>query len=320
MNKPVLLIIRRLPAAVEARASRDYDVRLNEHDTPRSGEEIVRLAQGAGAILCSPADKLDGKTITALPASVKAIATFSVGFDHIDITAAKARGIQVGNTPDVLSVATAEIAMMLMLMAARRAGEGERWLRAGKWTGWTPTQFIGTQISGRRLGILGMGRIGREMARMARGFEMEIHYHNRSRLDPVLEDGAIYHADDASFLPVCDVLSLNAPGGDATRKWLNAGRIARLPPGAIVVNTGRGTVVDDEALIGALQSGRVSAAGLDVYDGEPHVHAGYLALENVVLAPHLGSGTREARDAMGFRALDNIDAALSGSDMPFRIA
>ncbi len=319
MSKPVLLITRRLPPAVEARASRDYDAHLNADDTPRSGTDIVRLAEGARAILCCPADRLDATTIAALPASVKAIATFSVGFDHIDINAAKARGIQVGNTPDVLSTATAEIAMMLMLMAARRAGEGERLARAGRWTGWTPTQLIGTQISWRNLGIFGMGRIGRELAKMARGFGMQIHYHNRSRLDPALEEGAIYHADEASFLAVCDVLSLNAPGGEATRKWLNQSRLAQLPSGAIIVNTGRGTVVDDDALIAALTSGHIAAAGLDVYDGEPRINPGYMALENVVLAPHLGSATRETRDAMGFRALDNIDAALAGRDMPFKV-
>jgi len=314
MSKPILFITRRLPQAVEARAARDYDARLNEADTPRSADDIVRLSADAAAVLCCPADRLDAATIAALPASVKVIATFSVGFDHVDIAAAKARGITVCNTPDVLSVATAETTMLLILAAARRGPEGERMVRAGKWSGWTPTQLLGTQVSGRKLGIFGMGRIGREVARMARGFQMEVHYRNQGRLPPELECGAIFHADDDSFLAASEVLSLNAPGGAGTRKWLNAERIARLPHGAVVVNAARGTLIDDEALIAALHSGQVRFAGLDVYDGEPKVNPGYLSLENVVLLPHLGSATAETRDAMGFLALDGIDAVLAGGE------
>jgi lactate dehydrogenase-like 2-hydroxyacid dehydrogenase len=272
----------------------------------------VRLAEGADAVLCCPADRLDAAAIAALPPSVRVIATFSVGFDHIDVAAARARGIAICNTPDVLSVATAECTMLLMLACARRAGEGERLVRAGRWTGWTPTQLLGTQVSGRRLGIFGMGRIGRELARMARGFGMQVHYRGTARLPPEQEQGAVFHDGDDGFLPVCEVLSLNAPGGDATRKWLNAQRIAQLPRGALVVNASRGSLVDDEALIAALRSGHVAFAGLDVYDGEPRVHPGYLALENVVLLPHLGSATAETRDAMGFLALDGVAAVLAG--------
>ena len=312
MDKPTLLVTRRLPPAVEARAARDFGARLNAGDSPRSAEDVVRLAEGADAILCCPADRLDAATVAALPPSVKVIATFSVGFDHIDIAAAKARGIAVCNTPDVLSVATAECAMLLMLACARRAGEGERLVRSGRWTGWTPTQLLGTQVCGRRLGIFGMGRIGRELARMANGFGMQVHYRDTARLPAGLERGAKYHDSDDGFLPVCDVLSLNAPGADGTRKWLNAERIARLPRGAVVVNAARGSLVDDAALIAALGSGHVAFAGLDVYDGEPRLHPGYLALENVVLLPHLGSATVETRDAMGFLALDGIVAVLAG--------
>jgi len=312
MDKPTLLVTRRLPPAVEARAARDFDARLNVGDSPRSAEDVVRFAEGADAVLCCPADRLDAATVAALPPSVKVIATFSVGFDHIDIAAAKARGIAVCNTPDVLSVATAECAMLLMLACARRAGEGERLVRSGRWTGWTPTQLLGTQVCGRRLGIFGMGRIGRELARMANGFGMQVHYRDTARLPAGLERGAKYHDSDDGFLPVCDVLSLNAPGADGTRKWLNAERIARLPRGAVVVNAARGSLVDDAALIAALGSGHVAFAGLDVYDGEPRLHPGYLALENVVLLPHLGSATVETRDAMGFLALDGIVAVLAG--------
>jgi lactate dehydrogenase-like 2-hydroxyacid dehydrogenase len=198
------------------------------------------------------------------------------------------------------------------MAAARRAGEGERLVRAGKWDGWAPTQLLGTQVSGRRLGIFGMGRIGREIARMARGFGMEIHYRDMTRLPAELEQGAIFHDNDDSFLPICQVLSLNAPGGDGTRHWLDDVRIGKLPAGAVVVNAARGTLVDDAALIAALRSGQVAAAGLDVYNGEPRLHPDYLTLENVVLLPHLGSATTETRDAMGRIVLSGIGAILAG--------
>jgi lactate dehydrogenase-like 2-hydroxyacid dehydrogenase len=312
MTKATLLVTRRLPAAVEDRAARLFAARLNPEDRIYTSAELVRHAEGADAILTAPGDRLDAATIAALPASVKAIGTFSVGFDHIDIAAARARGISVCNTPDVLSVATAEIAMLLILASARRAGEGERMLRAGKWHGWAPTQLLGTQVSGRRLGIFGMGRIGREVARMAAAFGMEIHYRDQARLPPDLEKGAIFHDNDATFLAQCEVLSLNAPGGEGTRHWLNAARIAQLPRGAVVVNAARGTLIDDAALIAALKSGHVAFAGLDVYNNEPALDPGYLALENVVLLPHLGSATVETRDAMGALALDGIAAILAG--------
>ncbi|MDE2006217.1 MAG: D-glycerate dehydrogenase [Rhodospirillales bacterium] len=316
MAKPVLFVTRRLPEAVEARAAAEFDARLNPTDAPRAGADVIRLAQGAEAILCCPAEKLDAATIAALPASVRAIGTFSVGFDHIDVAAAAARGIAVCNTPDVLSVATAECAMLLILAAARRAGEGERMVRAGAWTGWAPTQLIGTGVSGRKLGIFGLGRIGRELARMARGFAMEVHYLDQQRLPEALEQGAIFHATDATFLPQCEVLSLHAPGGDGTRAWLDAARIARLPRGAIVANAARGSLIDDAALIAALRSGQVAAAGLDVYNNEPALHPEYRTLENVVLLPHLGSATAGTRDAMGHLVLDGIAALLAGRAPP----
>jgi lactate dehydrogenase-like 2-hydroxyacid dehydrogenase len=314
MTKPVLVVTRRLPPAVEARAAREYEARLNPEDTPRTAADILRLAQGADAVLCCPAEKLDGATIGALPPTVKVLGTFSVGFDHIDLPACRARGLPVVNTPEVLSTATAECALLLILAASRRAGEGERLVRAGQWTGWAPTQLLGRQVAGRRLGIFGMGRIGRELARMARCLGMEIHYRDIARLPAELEEGAIWHEDDASFLSASEVLSLHAPGGAGTRHWLNAERIAMLPHGAVVVNTARGSLVDDAALIAALHSGQVSFAGLDVYEGEPHLNPGYLALENVVLLPHLGSATAETRDAMGHLVLDGIEAVLAGRE------
>jgi lactate dehydrogenase-like 2-hydroxyacid dehydrogenase len=313
MTKPNLLVTRRLPEAVEARALRDYNARLNLADTPTTPAGILAASVGMDAILCCTSDRLDAATIAALPASVRVISTFSVGTDHIDLPEAKARGIPVCNTPDVLTEATAELSMLLILAASRRAGEGERIVRADGWSGWAPTQLMGRQVSGKRLGIFGMGRIGQSLARMARGFNMAVHYRNRSRLAPELEAGAVYHDNDASFLAQCDVLALNAPGGAATLKWLNAARIAMLPRGAVVTNAARGTLVDDDALIAALKSGHVSFAGLDVFTGEPAINPGYRALENAVLLPHLGSATIETRDAMGHLALDGVDAILRGT-------
>ncbi|MCG7361663.1 D-glycerate dehydrogenase [Roseomonas sp. ACRSG] len=318
MSKPLLLLTRHFPPAVEARAARDYATIPNAADTPMTGPEIVAAARQAepAGILCAAGDALNAETIAALPESVRIIATFSAGTDHIDLGAAAARGIPVANTPDVLSVATAEIAMLLILSAARRGGEAERMVRARQWTGWAPTQLMGVTLEGKVLGILGMGRIGQALARMARGFGMEIHYRNRRPLPESEAQGATYHDSDESFLGAIDVLSMHIPGGAATRHWLDARRIALLRPGAIVVNTGRGSTVDDSALCAALESGHLRAAGLDVFDGEPRIFEGYHSAPNVVLLPHLGSATVETRDAMGFRALDNVDAVLLRGEAP----
>ena len=306
----MLLITRIMPPDVVARARQEHevrDLRLTGAFNPR---DVLDNLSGINAILCTPADRFDAALIGALPGAVKVIATSSVGLEHIDLEAAGACGIKICHTPDVLTETTAELTLMLMLMAARRAGEGERILRAGQWQGLTPTFLLGRNVSGKVLGIFGMGRIGRAVARMARGLNMQIHYRNRTRLPVELEQGACHHDDDASFLAGLDFLTITAPGGPATRQWLNAGRLAQLKPGAVVVNTGRGTTVDDDALIAALRSGHVAAAGLDVFTAEPAIHPGYLALENAVLLPHIGSATVETRNAMGFLALDGIKAAL----------
>jgi lactate dehydrogenase-like 2-hydroxyacid dehydrogenase len=318
MSKPLLLLTRHFPKAVEARAARDYATIPNSADTPMTGQDIAAAAQHTqpAGILCAAGDAFNAATIQALPESVKIIATFSVGTDHIDLPAAAARGILVANTPDVLSVATAEIAMLLILSAARRGGEAERMLRAREWAGWAPTQLMGVTLENKKLGILGMGRIGQALAKMARGFGMEIHYRNRNPLPEAEAQGAIYHGDDTAFLGAIDVLSMHIPGGAATRHWLDARRIAQLRPGAIVVNTGRGSTVDDVALCAALTSGHLRAAGLDVFDGEPRIHESYYTTPNLVLLPHLGSATVETRDAMGFRALDNLDAVLLRAGAP----
>lgn len=321
-GRPVVLLTRRLPDAVEARASRDYVAILNPADESLDGAAIAARAAGAGAeaVLCCAGDRLDAVAVAALPSRVKVLATFSVGTDHIDLDAARARGLIVTNTPDVLTDATADIALLLMLGAARRASEGERMIRADAWTGWTPTQLMGTHLGGKRLGIVGMGRIGQAVARRARAFGMTIHYSNRKRLPADQEEGATYHADPEVMLAVCDVLSLHFPATAETRHWLDSRRIERLPQGAILINTARGSVVDDAAVIDALRRGRLAAAGLDVFENEPRLNPGYRDLPNTFLLPHLGSATVETRCAMGFRALDNIDAVLAGRAAPDRVA
>jgi len=320
-QKPRLALTRLFPPDVMARARRDYTiVAENPEDVPADSARLLAMASGADAILCAAGDPFGEDTIAALPTSIRVIATFSVGTDHIALEAARARGIIVTNTPNVLTESTAELTILLLLGAARRASEGELLVRERRWTGWAPTQLLGTQVSGKRLGILGMGRIGRAVARMAGGFRMEVHYHNRRRLAPELERGAIYHSDAASMLGIVDMLALTAPGGPGLTKWLNAERIALLKRGAIVVNSGRGTLVDDDALIAALRTGHVAAAGLDVYANEPALDPRYLGCANTFLLPHLGSATLEARNAMGFRALDNLDAFFAGREPPDRVA
>lgn len=319
-DKPVVLATRKLPPNVEARLTRDYQAILNPDDRRYETEEILAKARGADAILPCHTEKLSADVIERLPESVKIIANFSVGYDHVDIEAAKRRGIVVTNTPEVLSDATAEIALLCMLGAARRASEGERLVREAKWNTWSPTFMLGIQVSGKRLGIVGMGRVGRRMADFARGLDMEIHYYNRRRLAPDAEKGAIYHDRLEDLLPVCDFLSLHCPATPETTGLLNAERIALLPDGAVVVNTGRGAVVDDEALVAALKSGKVAAAGLDVFNGEPeNIHPAYRELPNTFLLPHLGSATHETRDAMGYRALDNLDAFFAGREPKDRL-
>ena len=234
--------------------------------------------------------------------------------------AAKEKGIIVTNTPDALSDATAEIAILLLLGAARRAGEGEALVRAQAWKEWSPSFMVGVQVTGKRLGIVGMGRVGQVVARRAKCFGMEIHYHNRSRLAPDLEDGAVFHHSLEDMLPLCQFLSLNCPHTPETAGLLNADVISQLPDGAVVINTARGSVVDDDALIEALSSGKLAAAGLDVFNNEPNIHPGYRQLKNTFLLPHIGSATAETRDAMGFRALNNLDAFFDGSEPGDRVA
>lgn len=320
LGKPVVLVTRKLPDTVEDRLRRDYDARLNPDDRLYTSDELIDLCRGADAILPCHTEKLSEDVISRLPDTVRVIANFSVGVDHVDLNAARDRGIVVTNTPDVLSDATAEIAMLCLLGAARRASEGEGLVRNAQWRDWSPAFMVGRQITGKRIGIVGMGRVGQVVARRARGFDMEVHYHNRRRLDPDLESGATFHADLDSMLPRCDILSLNCPATPQTTGLLNADRIARLPDGAIVVNTARGALIDDDALIAALRAGKLYAAGLDVFNDEPAIDPRYRDLTNTFLLPHIGSATRETREAMGFRALDNLDAFFAGREAGDRVA
>lgn len=314
-----LLITRRLTDEVEARAARDYEVVLNPDDHVMSPAELGEAVRDVDAALICITEKFDAALIAALPERFEVLSTFSVGTDHIDLEAAQAKGLRVGSAPHGVTVGTAEIAMLLILGAARRAPEGERLMRSGNWGGWQPLELLGSRLDGKRLAILGLGKIGRALARRARGFDMEIHYHNRHPLPDDLALGAVYHPSFESLLGVADVLSLNAPSTPETRHILNAEAIARLPDRAIVVNTARGDLIDDEALIAALRSGRVAYAGLDVYEGEPAIAPAYRELDNTFLLPHLGSAAIEARNQMGFEALDNIDAVFAGREMPYRV-
>ena len=311
---------RKLPAAVEARLQRDYDARLNPTDRLYSKDELVEHARGAQAILPCHTEHFSSDVFERLPADVRIIANFSVGYDHVDVEAAKRRGIVVTNTPDVLSDATAELTMMLMIGAARRASEGERLVREGRWKDWSPAFMVGTQVTGKRLGILGMGRVGQVVARRARGFDMAIHYHDVRRLPPDLEAGAVFHDTLEDLLPLCDFLTLHCNVTPATRGIMDARRFRLLPEGAILVNAARGAIVDDDALIEALQTGRLRAAGIDAYNNEPRVDPRLVALGNTFLMPHIGSATAETRDAMGFRALDNLDTFFAGREPRDRVA
>lgn len=278
-------------------------------------------SHAADALIVMAMDCIDAELIGALPDSVRVIATYSVGHDHIDLAAARARGIAVLSTPDVLSDAVADMGMLLLLGAARRAREGMQLIYDGRWTGWSPTQVIGRDVTGGRLGIVGMGRIGRAIARRARhGFGMDVHYHNRSRLKPEVEDGATHHLALDTLLAVSDFLMLAAPATADTRGMLNVATIGQLPHGAVVCNVSRGDLVDDAALIAALQSGRVMAAGLDVFNGEPRIDPGYLRLPNVFLQPHQGSSTIETRLRMGVMLLDSINQLRAGETVANRLA
>lgn len=310
--RPRAFLCRRFTPAVESALRERFALQLNDDDSILPSAEIARRAQGCELLFVSATEAVDAATIAQLAPTLRVIATLSVGYDHIDMAAARAAGVQVLHTPDVLSDACAEIAMMLLLNACRRGFEADRLVRSGAWAGWAPTQLLGMGLVGRRLGIFGMGRIGRAIAVRARAFGLVIHYHNRSRLDAVQEEGATYHATLDGLLAASDILMIAAPGAPSLRGTFNAERLTMLPAGAVVVNISRGDLVDDEALIAALKHGQVRGAGLDVFANEPHVHPGYRTLDNVFLSPHIGSATHETRDAMGWLLIHGVEALARG--------
>ena len=320
MSKPVVFVTRKLPEPVEARLRRDYETVLNPDDRMYGTDELIAKTNAADAVVACHTERYSAEVIAQLSDRPKAICNFSVGYDHVDTAAAKAKGLIVTNTPDVLSDATAEINMLLMLGAARRASEGERLVRAGGWKDWSPAFMVGVQVTGKTVGIIGMGRIGQSFAKRARGFEMTVLYHNR-RPSPAADAlGADYVADLDAMLARCDFLSLNCPATPETKGIANAALFAKLPKGAIVVNTARGALVKDDDLIAALKSGHLYAAGLDVFNDEPDLDPRYTDLSNVFLLPHIGSATQETRAAMGHRAADNLDAILAGAEPGDRVA
>lgn len=307
MSKRSLLVTRALPAAVLEEAAKNFDLRLWEKDEP-IGDRLEGMARGCDAVLVMATDRLDRTRLQALATHARAVATYSAGSDHIDLEAATACALPVFNTPDVLSDAVAEIALFLILAAARGTTDAERVLRTGHWGPWSPTRFLGPQLSGRRLGIYGMGRIGRAVAARAVGFGLQTHYHNRSPLS----DGpmATYHATLESLMQASDIFCVCAPSTPATRGVLDARHLALLPPGAIFVNIARGDLVDESALLEALAQGRLHAAGLDVFRNEPAIDPRFLALPRATLLPHIGSATEEARVAMGLIALQALSRWL----------
>ena len=315
-QSPKVLVTRRFPPEIEALLEQDYRATLNETDRIHTPEELVAAAREHDAVMCCPSERFSREVLEQVAGSIGIVATYSVGFEHIDVPAARDVGVVVTNTPDVLTDATADTAMLCILAAARRGAEGDRFVRSGGWDRWHTMLMLGIHVTGKRLGILGMGRIGQALARRARGFDLAVHYHNRRQLPPEQEHGATFHADPADLLAASDFFSINCPSTPETVKFLNAERIEMLPAGAIVVNTARGNIVDDEALIAALRSGRLAAAGLDVFDNEPNLHPGYLDLENVFMLPHAGSATHETRMAMGNTCLDNLAAFFAGRPCP----
>src|SRR3984957_15133151 len=316
MPKPILVVTTRYPKEVEDRIDRDYNARRNPNRSLFSQQQLLSAADGADALFITPADRLDSGFFHDVSPTVKIIATYSVGFEHIDLEAAALRKIPIAYTPGVNSDATADIAMLLLLGASRRAYEAQELVRTGAWKPLSPDMLLGWQVGGKVLGILGMGRVGQAVARRARGFGMKIHYCNGSELPAEIAGDAVYHKDPSDLLRASQFLSLHAPETPQTRHFLDSKAISLLPPGAIVVNTARGGLVVDDDLIAALKSGRIAAAGLDVFEGEPKLNPEYISLKNTFLLPHIGSATIETRTAMGMLALDNVDAVLNGRPAP----
>lgn len=322
MSRPRVIVTRRWPQAVEDALAARFDARFNTGDVPMSAAELTAAFTSADAVCPTVSDAISAEVLAAPQMRARVLANFGVGFNHIDIVAARARGVTVTNTPEVLTDCTADLAMTLLLMIARRAGEGERHVRANAWTGWRPTHMMGTKVTGKTLGLVGFGRIARAMAQKARfGFGMHIVFCDPQppAADVVAALGAESLPSIEAVLARADFVSLHCPGGADTRHLINAARLAQMKPGAYLINTARGDVVDTPALVTALASGHIAGAGLDVYEGEPAVPQALKSLENVVLLPHLGSATAETRVAMGMRVIDNLETFFAGREPRDRV-
>ena len=315
-GRPVVVVTRRLPGPVEEQLAREFDARLNRDDHPLAPAELTDALRTADALLPTVTDRLTAQLLAVEPLRTRILANYGVGFNHIDTNAAKARGVVVTNTPDVLTDDTADDAVMLMLMVARRGAEGDRYVRAGAWTGWGPTEMLGTRVSGKTLGLIGLGRIGRAVAHRARhGFGMRVIFHDPYPPPPdvVTALGAEPKGSVDEVLREADFVSLHSPATPETRHLIDARRLALMKRSAFLINNARGDIVDEAALAAALKRGTIAGAGLDVFEREPVVSPELLTMENVVLLPHLGSATQETRVAMGLRALDNLKAFFSGA-------
>ena len=304
--KKKILVTRNLLLENEERIKKIFDVKLNKEDKVYSSEEVLNLSKDCDGILCVGGNKFDAAILDKLSNTVKIIANYAVGFNNVDVDVATKKGIVVTNTPEVLTDSTADISILLLLGASRRAYEGRKFAEEQSWV-WSTNFLLGKQMSNRKLGILGMGRIGRAVAKRALGFGMEIHYHNRTKLAAHLEEGAIYHDNIKSLFNNSEFLSINCPATKETTNLVNEQSINYLPDGAVVTNSARGDIIDDTAMIKAMKSGKVFALGLDVYNGEPKINPEYLKLNNLFLLPHLGSATVRTRIDMGDRAIDNLE-------------
>ena len=321
-GRPVVVVTRRLPDPVEQELTREFDARLNTDDRPLGPDGLREALRNADGILCTVTDRLSSEVLSVEPRRTRILANFGVGFNNIDVDAARAHDLAVSNTPDVLTDATADLAFTLLLMVARRTGEGERQVRGGQWTGWRPTHMLGTHVAGKTLGLVGMGRIARAVARRAHhGFGMKVIYHDPYPPPPDVAAalGAEPRAILEQVLREADFVSLHCPATPETRHLMNRERLAQMRSDAYLINTARGDVVDEAALVEALTSRRLAGAGLDVFEKEPEVTPALLAMENVVLLPHLGSATRETRVAMGMRALENLRLFFKGSPLRDRV-
>jgi glyoxylate reductase len=320
-RKPLVVVTRKLPDAIETRMMELFQAHLNLDNRALSRAELIAAVGRAEVLVPTVTDRIDAQVIEAAGTQLKLIASFGTGVDHIDLAAAQARDIIVTNTPGVLTDDTADMAMALILAVARRIGAGERLARSGEWRGWSPTSMLGTRLTGKRLGIVGMGRIGQAVARRARAFGLSIHYHNRKRVYRDVEAAleATYWESLDQMLARMDVISVNCPHTPATYHLLSARRIRLIKPGAILVNTSRGEVIDEGALAQALAAGNIGGAGLDVFEHEPAIHPKLLDLDNVVLLPHMGSATLEGRLAMGERVIINIKTWVDGHGPPDRV-